>query len=238
VSGKPENAAAVRRLQKDQVVAYLRAHPTFLEDNPDLLLQLLPPAQRRGDTVLDMQQFMIERLQTEIARLRLRQHELLDASKTNLSSQERIHGAVLKLLDARTFEHLLEILTDDLLRELDVDVIALGFESAEAFAGKRKLRGLALLIPGQIDQIVGEGRDVLLRDETKGDRRLFGASADKISSDALVRLAISRAGPPGLLALGSRTRARFHPGQGTELLMFLGGAVARCARTWLDLPPK
>ncbi|MBM3503621.1 MAG: DUF484 family protein [Alphaproteobacteria bacterium] len=224
-------------MQRDQVVAYLRAHPAFLDENPDLLLHLLPPAHQHGDSIVDMQRFMIERLQTEIARLRLRQHELLDASRTNLSSQERVHGAVLKLLEARTFEHLLETLTDELTGLLDVDVITLCFESTETVGRRRKLRGLVLLAPGEIDALIGAGRDVLLRDQSKGDRRLFNTMADKITSDALVRLTVSRAGPPGLLALGSQTSARFHPGQGTELLMFLGGAVARCARTWLDLPP-
>ncbi|MSO64553.1 MAG: DUF484 family protein [Alphaproteobacteria bacterium] len=226
-----------RRLSKDQVATYLKAHPTFLNDHPDLLLHLTPPSQQRGNGILDMQRFMIERLQEEVAQLRLRQHEFLDASRVNLSSQERIHNAVLALLEARTFEHLLEILGSDLARLLDVDMVSLCFETTEAFRSRKKVRGLILLQPGVIDGLVGEGRDVLLRDETGGDRLLFGASATKVSSDALVRLTVSRAGPPGLLALGSRTASRFHPGQGTELLKFLAGAVSRCARAWLDLPP-
>ena len=42
--------------------------------------------------------------------------------------------------------------------------------------------------------------------------------------------------PQAMLALGSRQPEHFHPGQGTELLVFLAGTLQQCIRMWLDLP--
>ena len=52
-----------------------------------------------------------------------------------------------------------------------------------------------------------------------------------------MRLAASRKAPIGLLALGSRDSDKFYPGQGTELLGFLGRIGSLSIRSWLDLPP-
>jgi uncharacterized protein YigA (DUF484 family) len=53
---------------------------------------------------------------------------------------------------------------------------------------------------------------------------LFGAEAADIGSVALVPL-MGR-DPPGLLALGSVERDRFHPGMSTEFLMRMGELIA------------
>ena len=47
---------------------------------------------------------------------------------------------------------------------------------------------------------------------------MFGGGAGLVRSDALIRLKISAAAPPGLLAFGTRHPGYFNPGQGTELL--------------------
>ena len=52
-------------------------------------------------------------------------------SRDNLSTQDRIHKAVLALLEAETFEHLIEIVTTDLAVLLSVDVAALCVEASD-----------------------------------------------------------------------------------------------------------
>jgi uncharacterized protein YigA (DUF484 family) len=71
-----------------------------------------------------------------------------------------------------------------------------------------------------------------------GSRGLYGAQADSVQSEALVRLDFSRVTPPGLLALGGATAEQFHPDQAADLLEFLARIVERCVRLWLDLPPQ
>ncbi|MBT5811152.1 MAG: hypothetical protein HOI19_12315, partial [Rhodospirillaceae bacterium] len=50
--------------------------------------------------------------------------ELIDASRANLQSQNRIHAAVIALLSSRSLDHMLEILTIDLAGLLHVDAVA------------------------------------------------------------------------------------------------------------------
>jgi uncharacterized protein YigA (DUF484 family) len=83
---------------------------------------------------------------------------------------------------------------------------------------------------------MGKGRQVLLRDDTTGDPEVFGGAAELVRSDALLRLKPSKAAPNALLAFGTRHPGYFHPGQGTELLSFLGRIIEFGIRSWLDLP--
>lgn len=234
----PRNSSEPASLpEAEQVAAFLRRHPNFLNEHPDLLEALAPPsAPRSGENVVDLQRFMIEKLRKDVHSLRHHQENLVDASRTNMSSQERVHAAVLAMLEARTFDHLLEIVTQDFIATLDVDFITLCFEAADPATHPGNIKGLRILATGMIEDMLGEDRSILLRAEVKGDSRLFGKQAVEVRSEALVRLRVSQQGPAGLLALGSRAERRFYPGQGTELLGFLAEATGRCVRAWLDLP--
>jgi len=57
-----------------------------------------------------------------------------------------------------------------------------------------------------------------------------------IESEALVRLDFGPGSQPGVLLFGARDPDRFHEEQGGDLLVFLGGAVSRVMRHWLDEP--
>jgi uncharacterized protein len=55
----PRAALPVRALGAAEVKAYLRQHPEFLVEHGELLDALMPPAPRRGETVVDMQHFLL-----------------------------------------------------------------------------------------------------------------------------------------------------------------------------------
>ncbi|MFC7333723.1 DUF484 family protein [Rhodocista pekingensis] len=222
-------------LTAEDVAAYLREHPDFLVQHPDLIGHLTPPTAQRGEGVADMQFFMLQRLRGEVGRLSDQQRELIATSRANLNNQNRVHAAALFLLDASSFEHLIQTITTDLAVLLDLDVAALAVESQVAEIGLVSRTGLKLLEAGDISIILGR-RDVLLRDNVVGAPEIYGPAAALVRSEALVRLRLSGDGPQGLLAFGSREPDMFHPGQGTELLTFLARVMERCIRSWLDLP--
>ena len=124
----------------------------------------------------------------------------------------------------------------DLSVILDLDAVALGVEQGVDELPPVRLDGLVQLEPGTVDKLIGRGRTVTLVDRTDGQTALFGAAASLISSQALIRLQVSRKTPPALLALGSRRAKQFHEGQRTELLTFLARALERSIRAWLNLP--
>ena len=59
-------------------------------------------------------------------------------------------------------------------------------------------------------------------------------SDQRVTSEALVRLDFGPGTRPGVLAFGALDPDRFHDEQGGELLVFLGGAISRVMRRWLD----
>ena len=218
------------------IATYLRQHPGFLAEHPDLLQVLTPPAQQRGDGVIDMQQFMLQRLQAEVARLKNQHRALITTSRANLASQARIHQAVLALLAAPSFEHLIQIVTTDFAVLLDADVITLAVESAACGHSHLSVRGVQLLERGAVETLFGPDRDVLLLGDAEGDPAVFGGGAGLVRSSALLRLKVSPQAPAGLLAIGSRRAGKFHAGLGTELLGFLAKSLSVVIAGWLDLP--
>ena len=218
----------------EEVEEYLRDHPDFFNERPEILRHLTPPGIDRGDGVIDFQGYILERVKGDLKRLQLDQKELIAISRNNLSSQSRIHAAVLAALSARTFEHLIEILTTDLAVHLDVDVVVLAFETDSR--QNDGLCGLRLLPQGSIDGLIPPGKEIRLIGNSAGDPMLFSGAASLVRSQALMKLRIRREGPAGMLALGARSADRFNPGQGTELLGFLARVIEQAIRGWLDLP--
>jgi|HubBroStandDraft_1064217.scaffolds.fasta_scaffold00083_52 uncharacterized protein YigA (DUF484 family) len=237
--GKPESkkardsAVGEPMIAPAEVAFYLERHPDFLVEHPNLLAILTPPNHRRGNNIVDMQHFMVERLRTDLHRLKSQQRALIATSRSNLSSQQRVHASVLALLSAASFEQLIQTVTTDLAVLLDIDVVTLCVESVSGFA-RTTLPGLQLLEPGDVDALLGPTRDALLEDEVAGDPAIFGSGAGLVQSEALLRLRVAKA-PPGLLALGTRRAGKFKAGQGTELLCFLAQALGVTIGQWLDL---
>ena len=225
-------------LSVEDVKAYLRQHPELLANDPDLISALVPPSQSTGRNVLDMQHFMIGRLQNQVRMLRDIQSDLIEATSLNSIAREQVHAATLKLLDARSFEHLIEYVTapDGLARILGIRAATVCIETANGVSGIG-IRGVRVLEPGGVDRILGFDERCRLASHVRGSRGLYGNLAEEVQSEALVRLDFSPASPPGLLALGGFEAEQFHPDQAVDLLEFLARVVERCVRQWLDLPP-
>lgn len=221
-------------IEAKDVVTFLRDNPSFLNEHPDLLSELDPPKREGGKGVYDFQEAMIRRLKDRIEETTDVARELIDNSRENLHSQNRVHECILRLLSASSFEQLINLVQTDVAVVLDMDVVTLAVESANA--EDFPIRSVCLVPPGHIDQLIGSDKNMLLRAHISGDPDLFGGAASLVQSDALIRLDISSASPPALLAFGHRDPEKFHPGQATELIAFLSAVLAQLVRIWLDLP--
>lgn len=231
----PLASAPAPRLTEDQVVDYLRRHRDFLDRHPELIADLLPPQHRNGRAVVDLQHYLIDRLRRDLAEMRATHDSAVTAARVNLKSQQRVHAAVVELMNAPSFEHFVEAITTDLALKLDVDAVSLCVESTRPNQPKTK-SGVRFLAMGAVDALVGTGKEIALRPAVAAERAVYGGAAALIKSDALLRLAISVAAPTGLVAIGSREPGHFRPGQGTELLVFLAKTIESTARAWLALP--
>lgn len=223
-------------LRDSLILDYLREHPTFIADHPELLDSQELPARFQSDHVADFQHILMERLRGEIARLRTQQEEIIANSRDNQTTQARIHKAAFDLLEAESFTQFIDIIVSDLAEQLEVDAVRLCIEkSALGFDGPLP-EGLRILERGHVANYLGRNQRALLREEAPPEPDLFGELAPLIRSDALIRLDISADAPPAMIAFGTRHPGYFHSGQGTELLSFLSNIIGFGVRSWLDLP--
>lgn len=237
--GTPKDAGARRDETPgpEAVAEYLRHHPEFLIDHPDLIAVLTPPTYHQGEGVVDLQRFMLESLRTELEALRSREDGLLNAAEQRDASQSRVQEAALALLRARSFEHLIRIVNERVAELLLVASVRLCVESGESTSAATAKAGVVVIEPGTIDKWMRRTDDIVLVGGAPGRRAIFGADAAETRSYALLRLDFGPKSPGGLLALGSSDADGFHPRQGTELIDFLARVLEHCVRRWLMATP-
>lgn len=217
------------------IKAFVLAHPEHFAGDTDLLAALVTRKKREGN-VLDLQSYVINRLRDDMSAVKAHGQALIEAATSNLLAQERVHAAVLKLIEARSFTQLIKSLSSDVAPLIGVDTVVVCIEAPESAAlPQSPPPGIAILDQGEIDDVLGHGIQHLLNDGRKRMPAIYGKSARRIRSEALLRLSFGRQAPDGLLVLGSASPETFSPDQRTELLSFLARAVERCMCAWLGL---
>lgn len=215
-----------------EVRAYLKDHPDFLVRHSDLLLRLTVPSRSRGDNIVDLQEFMIERLKSEVEDLRGCAEHLITTTRNNMSTQARTHEAALAVLTAAGMADLAQVVADELPPLLDVDVVTLCFEVGDQPLPELAVSGIQRLPAGRVDQLLSQGHSVL-RGNAVGDPEVFADGAGLVRSYALVRLDPGGRCPVGLLALGSRNERTFHHSQAIDLLTFLARIIEHAVCRWV-----
>jgi uncharacterized protein len=221
-------------LDADDITLWLKSHPEFLQKNPEAIQYLIPPKQQNGKGIADFQTYMIERLKADKTEAIETAKEIVETARHNMNNQTRIHRAVLRLLEAESFEEFIESITADLTTLLDVDITSLVIESDGDKIPHVTLPGIRIIPAGTLDKWM-MGKNILHQSDISGVETVYGAGANLVRSQVLVRVDVSQKTPPAILAFGSRDPLMFQSGQGTEQVSFLAGVVERCIRSWLHL---
>jgi len=219
----------------EQVIEFLRQTPDFFKNNVQLFELVLPPEVVHTGNVVDMQHFMVERLQQNIQHIKTRYEGLVLASRDNMSTLTQVHQAVLSIMRARDLEQLLEIISIDLPAVFNVDIVKLAIESeaAEFFEtrfGEYNDSGISFLVSGSVDHLLGRGKSVLLIPDAEkylgtNMEQIFSDCFNLIESSVLLRMRLPITQKDVLLAFGVRIKNHFHERQGTEMLSFLAQVV-------------
>jgi len=220
---------------KQQVTEYLRKHPDFFKNNPELFEFMSPPEVEHGGNVVDLQHHMLGKLQQGMSALKGKYEGLVLSSRDNMSTLHQVHEAALSLIRASGLEQLLEVVAMDLPALFNVDIVRLGIESEaaefyESKFGEQNASGVAFLETGLIDKAMGKEKSVLLvPDTTKhfifGFEQIFSDCSGIVESAALLRMRLPSSQRGVILAFGVRIKNHFHEGQGTEMLTFLAQIV-------------
>ena len=210
---------------KDVVAKFLRRHPTFLSDFPDVLeiLQLNHSA-GVATSLIERQVNQLRKKNQELTR---QLNRLMHVASENEQLMSRLHQLTLELMSiadpAAFFQHLGRSLLEDF--KADILRICLFDGNLAAAAGPevrwvdRKDEALK-----QFQFHLESGHTVCGRLSESKLTFLFDSKARWVRSTALVPL--GPRGSEGMMAIGSSDPARFYPGMGTLFLDLLADVIS------------
>lgn len=204
--------AAIDQDIAEEVETFLRTHPSFLSDNPDLYRVLTPPARVYGEAITDHMAAMIRVERAHAAAMTSRAEGVLSSGRAAASLAERVQDAVIALMRAADP---IDFISGELPSLLGIDAASLCLEGARP--------GTRALPDGMVERLLG-GRDVVFRQLPTETGLLHGEAAGLARADAIVRIRLSD--QDGALVLAARDRRLLHREQGTVALAFLGQALS------------
>lgn len=218
------------KLGAHEVAAWLRRHPRFLQQFPDLALSLVVP--REEGTAASLASYQLEVLRDKNRELNRRLHELFANAEDNERLAVRTHQLTLALMRqdsaAASVQAMVASLSEDFAGDLVRIVL---FAPVEGLADADWLqvvpRKAAKLAPFR--DALADGAPICGRLNPDKHALLYGVRADEVQSSALLPLP-----GIGLVAIGSRDPNRFYPGMGTLFLRMMGEALAAALARYAD----
>jgi uncharacterized protein len=197
-------------------------------------------------TVIPFEERAVAKLRDRLGAAEEANQDLIAFARGHSGAVASIHQAVLAAIDADGVDALLHVVTQEWPLILRIDAVALSL-----IVGDRGFRadgsGIQQVDPEILRRSIDNVGAVEMRTVERG-HPLFGPACALIRAQALVRIdcepqprqmtSRSQRLPIGLLALGQRAGLTLDARHGSELLMFLGDALAAMIRKWLTLPSE
>jgi uncharacterized protein YigA (DUF484 family) len=215
------------------------ANPDVLLEDADLMRALVGANdESQGANVVDLRAIAMERLEARFDRLEDTHRSVIAAAYDNLAGTNQVHRAILRMMDAQTFEDFLSALRGDVADILRVDALRLVLESADPEALTNDGETVAVMPENYIEGYITLGRNmparqITLRPFQKVGGSLYGDRAAYIQSEACMKIDLGPDRMPAMLVMGSEDAQLFTSQQGTDLLTFFAGVFERVVRRWL-----
>lgn len=205
-----------------EVASYLRRHPDFLNEFPDLALALVLP--REQGQAASLASYQLDVLRDKNRELNRRLHELIEIAHENQLLMVRVHTLTLALMRAGSLPETLNAVVAALTEDFNTDLVRIVLFRAD---GDLPIAEWLLLEP-EGARALPAFAEFLKRAEPLCGRlqqdkldALFGSRVGEVASAVLLPV-----DGVGMLAVGSQDPNRFHPGMGTVFLKLIAEAVA------------
>lgn len=205
-----------------EVAAWLRRHPKFLQQFPDLALSLVVP--REDGPAASLASYQLEVLRDKNRELTRRLHDLYAISQDNERLAVRTHQLTLALMRQPDAAGTVRAMAATLAEDFDGDLVRIVlFGAVDGLEGEDWMqvvpRDDRMLAP--FEDCLEDGEPLCGRLHPDKQALLYGARVDEVQSTALLPV-----DGVGLVAVGSADPNRFYPGMGTLFLRMMGEAFA------------
>lgn len=205
-----------------EVAVYLRRHPRFLSQFPDLSLSLVVP--RDEGQATSLASYQLEVLRDKNRELNRRLQELFANAQDNERLAVRTHQQALRLMRADSAAESLRTMVATLIEDFSSDLVRVllhapvaGLEPAPEWLCVAPADDVRLL---PFRDFLHAGEPLCGRVHQDKLDLLFAGRAGEVQSVALLPL-----GGRGLLAVGSHDGSRFFPGMGTLFLQMMADSL-------------
>ncbi|MFZ7096736.1 DUF484 family protein [Luteimonas dalianensis] len=216
----------VEKIGAHEVAAWLRRHPQFLQQFPDLALSLVVP--RDDGPAASLASYQLEVLRDKNRELSRRLQDLFAISQENERLAVRTHQLTLSLMRQSSAAGTVRAMAAALAEDFAGDLVRIVL--FEPVAGLEEPEWLQVI--AREDRVLQPFADFLKAGEPLCGRLhpdkqavVYGARVEEVNSSALLPLE-----GLGLVAVGSHDPNRFYPGMGTLFLRMMGEAFATALR--------
>jgi len=226
---------AQEKLGAHEIATWLRRHPTFLQQFPDLALTLVVP--REQGSAASLASYQLEILRDKNRELTRRLHELFGNAQENERLAVRTHQLTLALMKQNSGADTARAMAATLAEDFNGDLVRMVLFSngtSAPVAGLEDSDWLQTLAEDDarlapFRDCLKDGEPICGRLQPEKNALLYGMRAEDVASSALLPLP-----GLGLLAVGSRDANRFFPGMGTLFLRMMGEAFDTAMRRFSD----
>jgi hypothetical protein len=214
------------KLGSHEVAAWLRRHPTFLLQFPDLALSLVIP--RESGPAASLASYQLEVLRDKNRELTRRLHELFGNAQENERLAMRTHQLTLALMRQTSAADTLRAMAAAMAEDFHGDLVRI--VAFQPYAGLDEADWLQVIASDSpslagFHDLLAQGEPVCGRLHPDKNALLYGLRAEDVQSSALLVLP-----HVGLVAVGSFGPNRFFPGMGSLFLRMMGDALAAALR--------
>ena len=216
-----EDRNAQDRHGAHEVAAWLRRHPGFLKQFPDLALSLVVP--RDDGRTASLASYQLEVLRDKNRELSRRLAELSANALDNERLAVRTHQLTLSLMRQASYADSLRAMAASLSEDFNGDLVRI--VSFRPVAGMEDADWLQVRGEGEPEMqpfrdALREGEPLCGRLQAEKNAVLYGPRQEEVQSSALLPLC-----GVALVAVGSRDPNRFFPGMGTLFLRMMGESL-------------
>lgn len=206
------------KLNEADVIEWLASNSDFFERHPEVLESLALPHETGAHSLIEVQ---VARLRRENHQLRAQLETLAGIAGENERLMQRLHQLTLEVMTTRSAGEFIERLIERLAGDFDARSVRLHlFEDHESLKDIAAVTVHDSAVPDWFEKLL-EGGGIEFGRFTRAKLEvLFPNRHEAIGSAALVPIS-----GLGLLAIGSESPERFHPGMGTLFLELLGTTI-------------